>query len=166
MIPLKSTDERSIQIIASNHARVYRSPVAANSATGFGDPSSKRRTGAHTDCRRFFCARKSVLWRSCVGDREVCRVPFAPVRQPAHGCLPSFGDDGGSSYQQKELYPMIPTRNPSALLARAAAHRAMAMSALSANSSLSSRLKRYNHHMTVARSLQALEAEGMTHGQH
>jgi len=54
MIPLKSTDERSIQIIASNLARGYRSPVAANSATGFGDPSSKRRTGAHTDCRRFF----------------------------------------------------------------------------------------------------------------
>lgn len=61
---------------------------------------------------------------------------------------------------------MITTRNPSALLARAAAHRAMAMSALSADSSLSSRLKRYNHHMTVARSLQALEAPGVSHGQH
>ncbi len=48
-----------------------------------------------------------------------------------------------------------PTRNPSALQGRAAAHRAMAMSALRADSSLSVRLKRYNHHINVARSLEA-----------
>lgn len=59
---------------------------------------------------------------------------------------------------------MIPTRNPSALLARAAAHRAMAMSALSANSSVASRLKRYNAHMSIARSLQALEAATLRGG--
>jgi hypothetical protein len=47
------------------------------------------------------------------------------------------------------------TRNPSALQDRAAAHRAMALSALHSDSSLSVRLKRYNHHMTVARSLEA-----------
>ncbi|MDR6234019.1 hypothetical protein [Pseudomonas oryzihabitans] len=59
---------------------------------------------------------------------------------------------------------MITTRNPSALLARAAAHRAMAMYALSTNSSLASRLKRYNNHMAVARSLQALEASTVRGG--
>jgi hypothetical protein len=37
--------------------------------------------------------------------------------------------------------------------ARAAAHRAMAMAALHANSSLTVRLRRYNHHMEIARSL-------------
>ncbi|WP_312600831.1 hypothetical protein [Pseudomonas luteola] len=37
---------------------------------------------------------------------------------------------------------------------RAAAHRAMALSALHSNSSLSVRLKRYNSHMTKARSLE------------
>lgn len=47
------------------------------------------------------------------------------------------------------------TQNPSALQQRAAAHRAMALSALRADSSLSTRLKRYNHHMTVARTLEA-----------
>lgn len=41
--------------------------------------------------------------------------------------------------------------------ARAVAHKAMALSALRANSSLSVRLKRYNHHMEQAR---ALEAQG------
>lgn len=47
------------------------------------------------------------------------------------------------------------TRNPSALQQRAAAHRSMALAALRADSSLSTRLKRYNHHINVARSLDA-----------
>jgi len=54
----------------------------------------------------------------------------------------------------------IPARNPSALQDRAAAHRAMALAALRANSSLSVRLKRYNHHQTIARDLEAMEAQG------
>jgi len=40
---------------------------------------------------------------------------------------------------------------------RALAHRKMALSALRANSSLSVRLARYNHHAKIAR---ALEAQG------
>lgn len=40
---------------------------------------------------------------------------------------------------------------------RAAAHRAMALSALHADSSLSTRVSRYQHHMQLAR---ALEAQG------
>lgn len=38
---------------------------------------------------------------------------------------------------------------------RAAAHRAMALAALHANSSLATRLSRYNAHMTKARALEA-----------
>lgn len=38
---------------------------------------------------------------------------------------------------------------------RAAAHRAMARAALHADSSLSSRIARYQHHMQIARSLDA-----------
>ncbi len=45
--------------------------------------------------------------------------------------------------------------NPSKI--RAAAHRAMALAALHANSSLSVRLKRYNAHMQAARALEAGE---------
>ncbi|SED75293.1 hypothetical protein SAMN04490200_2299 [Pseudomonas proteolytica] len=44
--------------------------------------------------------------------------------------------------------------NPSSNSSRAAAHRAMAMSALHANSSLSTRLARYNQHMSKARTLE------------
>lgn len=53
-----------------------------------------------------------------------------------------------------------PARNPSALRDRASAHRSMAIAALSADSSLSVRLKRYNHHMSVARTLATLERQG------
>lgn len=49
-------------------------------------------------------------------------------------------------------------RNPSALQQRAAAHRAMALAALRADSSLSVRLARYNAAMAKARALEA-EAE-------
>lgn len=48
-------------------------------------------------------------------------------------------------------FRLFPTRNPSA---RAAAHRAMARSALFADSSASTRLKRYNSHMAKARVLE------------
>lgn len=48
------------------------------------------------------------------------------------------------------------TQNPSAPSNKAAAHRAMAMAALHANSSLSVRLKRYNHHIDQARALECL----------
>jgi hypothetical protein len=37
---------------------------------------------------------------------------------------------------------------------RAHAHRRMALSALRANSSLSVRLRRYNHHMSIVRTLE------------
>ena len=47
------------------------------------------------------------------------------------------------------------TLNPSK--ARAAAHRAMALAALRADSSLSVRLKRFNAHMAKARVLEAQE---------
>lgn len=46
--------------------------------------------------------------------------------------------------------------NPPALRRRASTHRAMATAALRADSSLFVRLKRYNHHMVIARSLEAI----------
>lgn len=49
-----------------------------------------------------------------------------------------------------------PARNPSEIRERASANRAMAMAALRADSSLSVRLRRYNHHMSSARALEAI----------
>ncbi|MNR13125.1 hypothetical protein D3C85_1295130 [compost metagenome] len=52
-----------------------------------------------------------------------------------------------------------PARNPSALRERASAHRAMAVAALHSDSSLSVRLKRYNRHMAITRSLEDTAAQ-------
>uniref|UniRef100_UPI000F019079 hypothetical protein n=1 Tax=Pseudomonas viridiflava TaxID=33069 RepID=UPI000F019079 len=46
------------------------------------------------------------------------------------------------------MHALIPSKN------RAAAHRAMALAALHANSSLATRLARYDAHMTKARALE------------
>lgn len=46
--------------------------------------------------------------------------------------------------------------NPSARSIRAAAHKAMALAALRADSSLTTRLARYNSHMAKARTLEAV----------
>ncbi|SER19314.1 hypothetical protein SAMN04244573_03068 [Azotobacter beijerinckii] len=48
-----------------------------------------------------------------------------------------------------------PALNLSALRQRASAHRAMALAALHADSSLSVRLRRFNRHMAIARSLES-----------
>lgn len=47
---------------------------------------------------------------------------------------------------------------PSVTFGKAAAHRAMAMAALHANSSLSVRLKRYNAQMAIVRTLETAGA--------
>lgn len=62
-----------------------------------------------------------------------------------------FAANGGSS-SAKGALPMT-TLIPPAI--RALAHRRMALSALRANSSLSVRLKRYNAHMDIVRTLEA-----------
>lgn len=55
-----------------------------------------------------------------------------------------------------------PARNPYALCARASAHRAMAVAALHSDSSLSNRLRRYNHHMGIARALEGEAVQQQT----
>ncbi|WP_080926004.1 hypothetical protein [Pseudomonas chlororaphis] len=49
---------------------------------------------------------------------------------------------------------------------RALAHRRMALSALRANSSLSVRLKRYNAHMAIVRSCEAIASNSPETTQH
>ena len=50
---------------------------------------------------------------------------------------------------------MQPAQNPPATSGKAAAHFAMAMAALHADSSVSVRLRRYNAHMAKARALES-----------
>jgi len=142
----------------------YRWPVTANSVAGFGDPTYERRNSAQLRIAGAFFVPAISLYGGLRGETErsagVLSCRFAnPAQSATQHRLATIG--GGSS--TKGAAPMIPTRNPSAIQARAAAHRQMAMSALHANSSLSNRLRRYNAHMAIARDL---EAQGVSHERH
>lgn len=141
--------------VACDELRGYRLPVAAKSATGFGDPSTYRRTGAHSTIAGAFFVPADPVYGGCAwetfGSAGVLYARFANPRTAA--TLNRLATVRGSSSHTgaTSMTALIPSK------IRALAHRKMALSALRANSSLSVRLKRYNHHMDQAR---ALEAQG------
>ena len=140
--------------VANSCVRGYRSSVAANSATGFCRPITERRISATVPkAGAFFmpafsfyggCARDTFGYAGFLSSRS------ANPRTAA--TLIRFAANGDSS-STKGAPPMT-TLIPPAI--RALAHRRMALSALRANSSLSVRLKRYNAHMAIVRSCEAI----------
>lgn len=140
-------------MLTSSIALAYASPVPANSGAGRRGPECKRRISAHHEAGVFFVPGLRV-YGGCAWEASACRVPFAPVREPAYSHPHRFAATGGGS-KAKGATPMhIPTFKPSA---RAAYHRACAKAALFADSSAAVRLKRYNAHMAKARLLEAKE---------
>ncbi len=141
--------------VACDALRGYRSPVAATSATGFGDPINLRRISAPTTIAGAFFVPASSYYGGCAwetfGSAGFLGYRFANPRTAA--TLIRLATNRGSSITQgaTPMTALIPSK------IRALAHRKMALSALRASSSLSVRLKRYNHHMDQAR---ALEAQG------
>jgi hypothetical protein len=129
----------------------YSLAVAANSATGFGDPINNRRTGAPITIAGAFFVPAFPFYGGCAwetfGSAGFLLSRFANLRTAA--TLIRLATKCGSS-STIGVSPMH-ALNPSKI--RAAAHRAMALAALHANSSLSTRLSRYNAHMTKARTL-------------
>lgn len=129
----------------------YASLAGAKSSAGFSGPKSQRRNSATIDGAFLVpvsyggCAWDTFGCAGFLCDRSANLRTVAPI-----SCLAATGDDS----KHKGVTPMklLPTRNPSA---RAAAHRAMAKSALFADSSAAVRLRRYNHHIEKARALEA-----------
>ena len=151
---LMPRDERSVTSLASNHARRYRLPVAANSANRLGGLNCTRRNSAPIMIAgAFFVPAFSCyggLRRSTLGCAGLLvRRSANPVQSATLICLAA--DRGGSSVQGASS--MKHALIPSAI--RAFAHRRMALSALRENSSLSGRLARYNAHMAIVRTLEA-----------
>ena len=146
-------DERSISFLASINARRYGSLVAANSATGRRNPMSKRRNSAQiTSAGVFFRLQFRVMAAVC-GQASAWPGSFCPgIPTPRTAATQSRRKDRGS-FSIAEGATTMTALNPSAI--RAYAHRRMALSALRANSRLSTRLKRYSHHMSIARSLES-----------
>ena len=150
---LMISDKRSITFVASNRARRYGLPVAANSAIGLGRSRNVRRNSAPITIAGAFFVPAVTCYGGLRGDTFGC-AGFLTSRsanpaQPA--TLIRLAANGGSS-STLGATPM-PTLSPSAI--RALAHRRMALSALRANSSLSVRLARYNSHMAIARTLES-----------
>jgi hypothetical protein len=155
-IALKIGDERSINRVASSRGERYCPPVAANSATGFGDPNTTRRTGAPITIAGAFFVPAYRVYGGCAwetfGSAGFRVSRFANPRIAA--TLIRLATNRGSS-ESTHGATLMTIIIPPAI--RLAAHKAMALAALRANSSLSVRLKRYNHHIAQAR---ALEAQG------
>lgn len=131
----------------------YSLAVAANSATGCRNPQRYRRTSAQfTIAGVFFRLQSSVMAAVCGQASAWPGSCISGIPTPHIAATQSRRKDRGSS--QKDMgAPHMHAINPSKI--RAAAHRAMALAALHANSSLATRLARYNAHMSKARALDA-----------
>lgn len=135
---------------------VYACGAGAKSSADLGRSNKSRRTSATNIAGAFFvpasyggCAWDAFERAGFLDYRSANPRTVAPIR-----CLAASGD--GSNNQG--VIPMallrlsnVITRN---LSSRAAAHRAMAKAALFADSSASTRLKRYNHHIEKAQQLE------------
>ena len=131
----------------------YSFVVAAKSATGFGDPSSCRRTGAPITIAGAFFASAFPFYGGCAWEALGPAGFLLPrsTNPRTAATLIRLVANGGSSPAKgaSPMHAFNPFKN------RAAAHRAMALAALHANSSLATRLARYNAHMSKARSLES-----------
>ena len=157
---------------SSLHSRgwlAYSRLVAANSAIGFGDPSHNRRTGAPITIAGAFFVPACPVYGGCAretfGSAGFLLSRFANLRTAA--TLNRLATVRGSSSTMGAT-PMtfLHALNPSARSSRVAAHKAMAYAALNANSSLATRLSRYNHHMELARLAagESSTSQGVRHG--
>lgn len=138
----------------------YSAAVAANSATGFSRPINNRRTSVHSPKAGAFFTSAFSFYGGCAWDTFGCAgFLLSRSANPRTAATPFRLAANGGSSPTVGAFPMTKRRilslNPSK--SRAAAHRAMALAALHANSSLSVRLKRYNAHMEIVRALESGE---------
>lgn len=146
------------QGVAYTPTHMYRPAVAANSATGFGDPTHQRRISALMTIAGAFFVPAVPCHGGCAWETERSAgflwYRFANLRTAATNNR--LATIRGSSIT-KGASPLQYAISTPVIRIRAAAHRAMAIAALHADSSLATRLKRYNDAMAKAR---ALEAQG------
>lgn len=147
------------QGVASTSTRMYCRPVAANSATGFCRPINNRRNSVHVPKTDAFFVPEFSRYGGCAWDTFGCAgfLLSRSANPRTATTLIRFAANRGSSSTMGASPMQSTIQDPSVLVSKANAHRAMAMAALHADSSLSVRLKRYNAAMAKAR---ALDAQG------
>jgi len=150
---------QSFPTVAKLAYRSYGSLVAANSANDLGGSNDFRRNSAAiTIAGAFFVPAFPCyggLRRSTFGCAGFLNHRSANLAQLATLLCLAAGR-GGSHDSGVTSMQHILSLNPFKI--RAAAHRAMAMAALHADSALSVRLKRYNTQMAIARTLETADA--------
>ena len=150
-MPLRK-NAQDLHTVALSKMGRYSLAVAANSVTGLGNPLNNRRNSAPITIAGAFFASAYSFYGGCAwetfGSAGFLLSRFTNLRTAA---THSLGNERGSSSTigVSPMHALIPLKN------RAAAHRAMALAALHANSSLATRLARYNAHMSKARSLES-----------
>lgn len=137
----------------------YRGRVTVNPVADLGRSSIGGVQAPITTLQALFLRPQCCVMAAVRGTSVlVAGVPgySNPVGQPAHSCHHySLGRERWQLHIGAPPMKHDPARNPSALRERAQAHRAMALAALRADSSLSVRLKRYNAAIAKARALEA-----------
>ena len=153
----QSSPKEIRRAIATARPPVYRSTVAAKSANGFDGPSTYRRTGAPMTIAGAFFVPAYPVYGGCAwetfGSAGVLYARSVNLRTAAT-LIRLTANRGSSSHTGAPPMKAQHALTPSKI--RALAHRRMALAALHANSSLSTRLKRYNHHIEIARTLEAV----------
>ena len=138
--------------LAQHQHRRYSGYAPAKSGADLGRSNTTRRTSAHHPIAGAFFVPAVRRYGGLRGDTFGCagfRVSRSanPSQSVTISCLAADGD-GSTTHGAP---PMQQLR-----IIRAAAHRRMAIAALRADSSLSTRLARYQHHITKARALEAV----------
>jgi hypothetical protein len=141
--------------VASLIRRMYLRAVAANSATDLGGSISRRRNSAPITIAGAFFVPASLCYGGLYGSTLECAGPRLPrsANSMQLATLFCLAAERGGSPEVNGATPMT-SICPSKI--RAFAHRRMALSALRANSSLAVRLRRYNHHMNIVRTLESI----------
>jgi hypothetical protein len=134
----------------------YSAAVAAKSATEFCSSNISRRTSAIVSKAGAFFVLAVSFYGGCArgafGRAGFLESRSANLRTAATQSCFAAGSGGPSTLgavPMKYLHALNPSKF------RAAAHRRMAFAALHADSSLSTRVTRYQHHMNKARALEA-----------
>jgi len=140
--------------LQSASGRAYSLSVAANSATDLGRSIISRRTSAHHPIAGAFFVLAVSCYGGCAWDTFGCAgcLESRSANPRTAVTIPRLAASGDGSSTLGAI-PMMYSHalNPSSRSIRASAHKAMALAALRANSSLATRLTRYNHHMQLAR---------------
>ncbi|WP_155499957.1 hypothetical protein [Pseudomonas protegens] len=143
---------QAITAVALSKNGRYSLAVAAKSATGFDGPINNRRTGAPITIAGAFFVPACPFYGGCawetLGSAGFLLSRSVNLRTAATLIRLTANRGSSSTIGVSPMHAL----NPSKI--RAAAHRAMALAALHANSSLATRLSRYNTHMAKARALE------------